>query len=50
MDLAPFGVTANAVSPGSTVPPFLEASALVYGLDSSEAFATHQAIVDSSTT
>jgi SDR family mycofactocin-dependent oxidoreductase len=44
MDLAEFGVTANAVSPGSTRTPILEASAAVYGLDSGESFATQQPI------
>jgi NAD(P)-dependent dehydrogenase (short-subunit alcohol dehydrogenase family) len=42
MDLAPFGVTVNAVSPGSTRTAILEASAAVYGLASSEEFASPQ--------
>jgi SDR family mycofactocin-dependent oxidoreductase len=42
MDLAPFGVTANAVSPGSTRTAILEASAKVYDLESVESFAQHQ--------
>jgi SDR family mycofactocin-dependent oxidoreductase len=42
MDLAPFGVTVNAVSPGSTRTAILEASAAVYGLASSEEFASQQ--------
>ncbi|HUX04997.1 MAG TPA: mycofactocin-coupled SDR family oxidoreductase [Acidimicrobiales bacterium] len=41
-DLAPYGVTANAVSPGSTRTPILEASARVYGLESGEDFASNQ--------
>ncbi|MDE3082181.1 MAG: SDR family oxidoreductase [Acidobacteriota bacterium] len=44
MDLAEYGVTANAVSPGSTRTPILDASAAVYGLDSGESFATQQPI------
>ncbi len=44
MDLAPYGVTANAVSPGSTRSALLDASAAVYGLASAEEFATHQPI------
>ncbi|MGH9019594.1 MAG: mycofactocin-coupled SDR family oxidoreductase [Acidimicrobiales bacterium] len=42
MDLAEFGVTANAVSPGSTRTQTLDASARVYGLESAEAFAAQQ--------
>jgi SDR family mycofactocin-dependent oxidoreductase len=41
-DLAGTGITANAVSPGSTRTPILEASAQVYGLDSVEEFAGRQ--------
>jgi SDR family mycofactocin-dependent oxidoreductase len=44
MDLAASGVTANAVSPGSTRTAILEASAKVYGLESGEAFAAQQPI------
>ncbi len=44
MDLAPYGVTANAVSPGSTRTAILEASAKVYGLENVEAFANQQPI------
>lgn len=44
MDLAPYGVTANAVSPGSTRTAILDASAVVYGLASIEEFAGHQPI------
>ena len=44
MDLAPYGVTANTVSPGSTRTALLAASALVYGLASPEEFAQHQPI------
>ncbi len=41
-DLAPYGVTANVVSPGSTRTAMLHASAAVYGLDDVEEFARHQ--------
>ncbi len=41
-DLAPFGVTANCVSPGSTRTAMLEASAAIYGLGSVDEFAAHQ--------
>jgi SDR family mycofactocin-dependent oxidoreductase len=44
MDLAEYGVTANAVSPGSTRTAILEASAKVYGLASGEEFAAQQPI------
>jgi SDR family mycofactocin-dependent oxidoreductase len=44
MDLAPYGVTANAVSPGSTRTAILDASAAIYNLASVEEFATHQPI------
>jgi SDR family mycofactocin-dependent oxidoreductase len=44
MDLAPYGVTANAVSPGSTRTAILEASAKVYDLESVEVFAAQQPI------
>ncbi len=44
MDLAPYGVTANAVSPGSTRSAMLEASARVYDLASAESFAEQQPI------
>ncbi len=40
-DLAGTGITANAVSPGSTRVPMLDASAAVYGLASAEEFAVH---------
>jgi SDR family mycofactocin-dependent oxidoreductase len=40
-DLAGTGVTANAVCPGSTRTPILEASANIYGLGSVEEFAGH---------
>jgi len=36
------GVTANAVSPGSTDTPILDESARLYGLESSEAFSSQQ--------
>ncbi len=42
MDLAPYGVTANAVSPGSTRTAILDASAKVYELSSVEEFVRHQ--------
>lgn len=38
-ELADSGVTANAVCPGSTRGPMLEASAAIYGLDAGESFA-----------
>jgi SDR family mycofactocin-dependent oxidoreductase len=44
MDLAEYGVTANAVSPGSTRTAMLDASAAVYGLSSGEAFSAQQPI------
>ena len=44
MDLAEHGVTANAVSPGSTRTDILEASAKVYGLKSVEEFAKQQPV------
>jgi NAD(P)-dependent dehydrogenase (short-subunit alcohol dehydrogenase family) len=44
MDLAPYGVTANAVSPGSTRTALLDASAQVYELSSAEEFAQQQPI------
>jgi len=44
MDLAPYGVTANAVSPGSTRTAILEASAQIYELASVEVFADQQPI------
>ena len=40
-ELAPHGITANAVAPGSTAGAMLDASAKVYGLDSAEEFVTH---------
>jgi len=43
-DLAGTGVTANAVAPGSTRGPMLNASAEVYGLESAEAFAGQQLV------
>jgi SDR family mycofactocin-dependent oxidoreductase len=44
MDLAPYGITVNAVSPGSTRTAMLEASAAVYELSGAEAFAQSQPI------
>ena len=41
-ELGGTGVTANAVSPGSTDTPILDESARLYGLDSAEAFAAQQ--------
>lgn len=41
-DLGPFGVTANAVLPGSTRTSLLARSAKVYGLPDMDAFAPHQ--------
>ncbi len=42
MELGGTGVTANAVSPGSTATPILDESARLYGLPSAEAFAPQQ--------
>jgi SDR family mycofactocin-dependent oxidoreductase len=44
VDLAPHGVTANAVLPGSTRTRLLERTAQTYGLASAESFAVHQRI------
>jgi SDR family mycofactocin-dependent oxidoreductase len=44
MDLAPYGVTANAVSPGSTRTAILDASAAIYDVESVEVFAEQQPI------
>lgn len=43
-ELGPYGVTANAVCPGSTRTAMLEASASVYDLESVEELARHHAI------
>ena len=43
-DLAGSGITANAVCPGSTRGPMLDASAAVYGLASAEEFAGQQLV------
>ncbi|MGI8752837.1 MAG: mycofactocin-coupled SDR family oxidoreductase [Acidimicrobiales bacterium] len=40
-ELAPSGITANVVAPGSTATAMLDASAAVYGLDGTAEFATH---------
>jgi SDR family mycofactocin-dependent oxidoreductase len=42
MELGGTGVTANAVSPGSTRTPILDESARLYGLESAESFASQQ--------
>lgn len=42
VELGPTGVTANAVSPGSTDTPILAASARLYGLSGPQDFATQQ--------
>lgn len=42
MDLAPYGVTANVVSPGSTRTAILDASAAVYDLADATELAVHQ--------
>lgn len=41
-DLRGTGVTASAVSPGSTRTPMLDATAALYGVESVEAFTAHQ--------
>ena len=43
-DLAGTGITANAVCPGSTRGPILDASAAVYGLSSPEEFGSQQLV------
>jgi len=40
-ELGPHGITANAVAPGSTTTAMLDASALVYDLDSPDGFVEH---------
>jgi SDR family mycofactocin-dependent oxidoreductase len=40
-ELGPFGITANAVAPGSTDTVMLEESARVYGFDAVEEFSAH---------
>jgi NAD(P)-dependent dehydrogenase (short-subunit alcohol dehydrogenase family) len=44
VELGPTGVTANAVSPGSTDTPLLEESARLYGLPDAARFAVQQPI------
>ena len=44
VELGGTGVTANAVSPGSTRTAILDESARLYGLDSVDEFAVHQPI------
>lgn len=43
-ELGGTGVTANAVSPGSTATPILDESARIYGLDDALHFAGQQAV------
>ncbi len=43
-DLAGTGITANVICPGSTRGPMLDASAAVYGLPSTDEFATHHLV------
>jgi len=43
-DLTDSGITANAVSPGSTRTAILDASASIYGLDSVDKFGEHHAL------
>jgi SDR family mycofactocin-dependent oxidoreductase len=43
VELGPMGVTANAVSPGSTETPMLDQSARLYGLAGAQEFASAQA-------
>lgn len=45
-DLTGTGVTAAAVSPGSTRTPMLDATAALYGLDDAEGLARHQLLQD----
>jgi len=42
VELRGTGITANAVSPGSTATPILDESARLYGLETAEAFASQQ--------
>jgi NAD(P)-dependent dehydrogenase (short-subunit alcohol dehydrogenase family) len=42
VELGPYGVTANAVSPGSTGTPVLAESARLYGLGGASEFAAQQ--------
>jgi SDR family mycofactocin-dependent oxidoreductase len=44
VELAGTGVTANAISPGSTATAMLSESARLYGLDDTDSFADHQPI------
>ena len=44
-ELAPHGITANAVAPGSTQGAMLDASAAVYGLSDSDDFAQHHMLL-----
>ena len=44
LEIAPLGVTANVVAPGSTRTGLLDASAALYGLDDPDEFAGHHPI------
>lgn len=44
-ELAPHGITANAVAPGSTEGAMLDASAAVYGLGGPDEFASHHMLL-----
>ena len=44
VELGGTGITANAVSPGSTATPILDQSARLYGLPSAKSFALQQPI------
>jgi SDR family mycofactocin-dependent oxidoreductase len=44
-ELAPHGITANAVAPGSTAGAMLDASAAVYGIEGPDSFAQHHMLL-----
>jgi SDR family mycofactocin-dependent oxidoreductase len=44
-ELAPYGITANAVAPGSTEGAMLDASATVYGIEGAEEFSRHHMLL-----
>ena len=44
-ELAPHGITANAIAPGSTEGAMLDASAAVYGLHNADEFAKHHMLL-----